>query len=43
MADVKNILIGGLMVGVAVLGYVYYQSRQNTIELKLPTITIEKN
>ena len=38
----KNILIGALIVGVAVVGYLYYQSRQNTIEIKLPNVTIEK-
>lgn len=38
----KNILFGALIVGVAVLGYLYYQSRQNTLEIKLPDVTIEK-
>ncbi len=38
----KNLLVGALIVGVAVLGYFYYQSRQNTIEIKLPDVTIEK-
>ena len=37
----KNLLVGALIVGVAVLGYLYYQSRQNTVEIKLPDVTIE--
>mgnify|MGYP003542786927 CR=1 FL=1 len=43
MANMKNILVGGLIVAVAVLGYLYYQSRQNTLEIKLPNVTVEKN
>ncbi len=42
MAEMKNILIGALIVGVAVLGYLWYQSRQNTIEIQLPNVSIEK-
>lgn len=42
MADMKNMLVGALIVGVAVLGYLYYQSRQNTVEIKLPDVTIQK-
>lgn len=38
----KNLLVGALIVGVAVLGYLYYESRQNTIEIKLPDVSIEK-
>ena len=37
----RNLLVGALIVGVAVLGYLYYQSRQNTVEIKLPDVTIE--
>jgi hypothetical protein len=42
MAGMKNILIGALIAGVAVLGYLYYQNRQSTIEIKLPNVSIEK-
>ncbi len=42
MRDMKNVLIGALIVGAAVAGYLYYQSRQNTIEIRLPNVTIEK-
>ena len=38
----KNILIGALIVGVAVLGYFYYQNQQKTIEIKLPNVSIDK-
>ena len=43
MADAKNLIICALTIGVLVLGYVYYQSRQNTIEIRLPTVTIDKH
>ena len=42
MSGMKSILIGALIVAVAVLGYLYYQGRQNTIEIKLPNVSIEK-
>ena len=38
MTDMKNLLLGALLVAVGVLGYAYYQSRQNTIEITLPKI-----
>jgi hypothetical protein len=43
MADMKNMIMGALIIGVAVLGYLYYQSRQNTVEITLPDVTIKKN
>ena len=43
MADMKNMLVGALIIGVAVLGYPYYQSRQNTVEITLPDVSIQKN
>lgn len=42
MNGTKNILLGVLIASVAVLGYFYYQSRQNTVEIKLPNVSIEK-
>ena len=42
MSGMSNIVIGALAAGVLMLGYLYYQSRQNTIEIKLPSVTIEK-
>ena len=42
MSEMKNILIGALIAGIVVLGYLYYQSRQSTLEIKLPNVSIEK-
>lgn len=42
MPGTKNMLMGILIASVAVLGYFYYQNRQNTVEIKLPNVTIEK-
>jgi len=36
----KNILIALLLVGVAVLGFFYYQSQQNTVEIELPKVNV---
>ncbi len=38
MTDTKNLMIGVLLIAVAILGYSYYQSRQNTIEITLPKL-----
>ena len=38
MTDTKNLLIGVLLIAVAILGYSYYQTRQNTIEITFPKI-----
>jgi hypothetical protein len=38
----RNAVILVLSVAVATLGYFYYQSRQNVVEIKLPSIKIEK-
>ena len=40
--DTKSMLIGALVIGVAVLGYLYWDSQQNTV-LKAPGVTIKKN
>jgi hypothetical protein len=40
--DVKSLLIGGLLVAVAVLGYLLWERQRNTVEIKLPSIAIEK-
>jgi regulatory protein YycH of two-component signal transduction system YycFG len=40
--DVKSILIGGLLVAVLVLGYLLWERQRNTVEIKLPSISIEK-
>jgi hypothetical protein len=40
--DGKSLLIGALVVGMAVLGYLYWDRQRNTVEIKLPHVTIEK-
>lgn len=41
MADMKSLMIGGLLVAVVVLGYLWWDRQRNTIEIKLPSVTIE--
>ena len=40
--DMKSLLIGGLLVAVVVLGYLLWERQHNTVEIKLPSIAIEK-
>lgn len=42
MTDTRNTIIVILAVAAAVLGYFYYQRSQNVVEIKLPSITVEK-
>jgi hypothetical protein len=42
MTDVKSMVIGALLVVVAVLGYVLWEKQRNTVEIRLPSVTIEK-
>ena len=42
MTDIKSFLIGGLLVAVVALGYLYWDRQRNTVEIKLPNITVEK-
>jgi len=39
--DLKTILIIVLAVGVAVLGYLYYESQQSAVRVDLPGVKIE--
>lgn len=41
--DVKSLLIGALLVAVAVLGYLYYQSQQTKVKVDLGGVKIEGN
>jgi hypothetical protein len=43
MRDVKSLVIGALIIAVAVLGYVLWERQRNTVEIRLPSVTIEKN
>ena len=38
----RNSIIAVLAIAVATLGFYYYQSRQNVVEIKLPSVTIDK-
>ena len=40
--DGRSMVIGALLIGVAVLGYLYWDSQQNTV-VKLPGVEIKKN
>ncbi len=42
MTDIKSLMIGGLLVAVVVLGYLYWERQRNTVEIKLPSVTIQK-
>jgi hypothetical protein len=42
MTDMKSLMIGALLVAVVVLGYLYWDRQRNTVEIKLPSVTIEK-
>jgi hypothetical protein len=40
--DVKSFLIGVLLVAAVGLGYLYWDRQRNTVEIELPSISIEK-
>jgi hypothetical protein len=40
--DGRSMVIGALLIGVAVLGYMYWDSQHNTV-VKLPGVEIKKN
>jgi hypothetical protein len=40
--DTKSFLIGALIVAVAIVGYLYWDKQRNTVEIKLPSVTIQK-
>ena len=42
MATTQNTIIVILAMAVLALGYFYYQSRQNVVEIKLPSVKIER-
>ncbi len=42
MADIKSLVIGALLVAVLGLGYLYWDRQRNTVEIKLPSVTIDK-
>jgi len=40
--DGKSLIIGVLLIGIVVLGYLYWDSQQNTV-FKAPGVEIKKN
>lgn len=42
MTSIQNIIIGALAIAVLAMAYFYYQSRQNVVEIKLPSVKIER-
>jgi hypothetical protein len=42
MTDMKSVVIGALLMAVLVLGYLYWDRQRNTVEIRLPSVTIEK-
>jgi len=40
--DGKSLVIGALLIGIVVLGYLYWDSQQNTV-FKAPGVAIKKN
>jgi hypothetical protein len=41
--DPRSVVIGALLIVVAVLGYLYWDKQRNTVEIRLPSISIEKH
>ena len=42
MTDIKSLMIGALLVAVIALGYLYWERQRNTVEIRLPTVKIER-
>jgi hypothetical protein len=40
--DGKSLIIGALVVAVGVMGYLFWDSQENTV-VKLPGVTVKKN
>lgn len=43
MKNLTSIVLVGLVIAVAVLGYLYYQEQQNDIVIDVPDVKIEQN
>jgi len=42
MTDMKSLVIGALLVVALVLAYLYWDRQRNTVEIRLPSVTIDK-
>lgn len=43
MFDTRSLLIGAFIVVAAGLGYLVYQNQQDTVQIKLPSVSVDKN
>ena len=41
--DSRSLIIGALVVALIVVGYLYWDHRRNSVEIKLPSVTIQKS
>jgi hypothetical protein len=41
--DPKSLMIGALILGMGVLGYLYYDSQRNQVKIDLPGVKIESH
>jgi len=41
MGDPKNLVIALLLIGVGVLGYLYYESQQTSVKIDVPGFKLE--
>lgn len=41
MDTTKSFLIGALIAGVAILGYLYYQETKNDVAIDVPSVEVE--
>jgi hypothetical protein len=41
--DIKTLFIGALVIGIGVLGYLYYDSQRNQVKVDLPGVKIESH
>jgi hypothetical protein len=42
MKSLTTLVIGGLVVALSVVGYLYYQRTTNDITIQLPKVTLQK-
>jgi hypothetical protein len=40
--DLKSVLIGALLVAVVTLGYLLWDRQRNTVEIRLPSVSIDR-
>jgi hypothetical protein len=40
--DLRSFMVGALLVALLALAYVFWEKQRDTVELKLPSISVEK-